>query len=62
MRSPRLCILILTGNAGEQLTRKTLDLAVGERDEAVTLEKIEDALVKQIHDDADVAAVIKTVS
>ncbi|KAI6767031.1 hypothetical protein HG531_011391 [Fusarium graminearum] len=53
---------LLTGNAGEELAREALNLAVRERNKAVALEKVKDTLVKQVHDDTDVAAVIKTVS
>lgn len=36
-------------------------MAVGERDEVVALEKVEDARAEQIHDDADVASEIETI-
>lgn len=52
----------LTSHTRQQLTRKTLNLTVGKRDEVVTLEKVEDAGAKQIHDDADVASEIETIS
>lgn len=41
---------------------KVLDLAVRKGDEAVALEKVENALAQEIHDDANVASVIEAVS
>lgn len=52
---------VLTCNAGEELPSEALDLAVGERDEAVALKEVKDTLAKKIHYDADVAAVVKAV-
>jgi predicted ABC-type ATPase len=37
-------------------------LTVGKGHKTIALEKVEDALAKQIHDDANVATVIKAVS
>lgn len=37
-------------------------MAIRKRHEAVALEKVEDALAQKIHDDADVAAVVKAIS
>lgn len=54
--------LPLTSHARQQLTGKTLDLAVRERDEVVALEEVEDAGAKQIHDNADVASKIEAIS
>jgi hypothetical protein len=54
--------MLLTSHTCQQLTGKALNLAVGERDEVVALEKVKDAGPKQIHDDADVASEIKTIS
>jgi len=39
-----------------------LDLAVGERDEIVALKKVENTLPEEIHDDANVSAVIEAIS
>lgn len=64
-RFPLLGILVLrvlTCYAGEQLSSKVLDLAVGKRHKAVAFEKVENALAQKIHDDANVAAVVETVS
>lgn len=52
----------LTSNTGEQLAGKVLDLAVRERHEVVALEEVEDALAQQVHDDADMSAVVEAVS
>lgn len=57
----RIMRRILTSNTGEELSSKALDLAVGKRDEAVALKEVKDALTEKIHDDADVAAVVKAV-
>jgi hypothetical protein len=43
------------------LPGKALDLAVGERHELVALEKVEDALPEEVHDDADVAPEVETI-
>lgn len=53
---------MLTCNAREQLTRKALDLAVGKGHEAVALEEVKDALAQQIHDDANVPAVVEAIA
>ena len=52
----------LTGNAGQQLAGKVLDLAVWERHEVVALQKVKHALAEQIHDNADVPAVVEAIS
>jgi hypothetical protein len=44
------------------LPGKVLNLAVRKGDKAVALEKVENALPQEIHDDADVASVIEAVS
>lgn len=44
------------------MSGKVLDLAVGKGDEAVALEKVENALAQEIHNDADVASVVEAVS
>ena len=54
--------VVLTGYAGEQLTCKVLDLAVWEGHKVVALQEVEDALAEEVHDDADVAAVIEAVT
>jgi len=51
----------LTSNAREELTSKALDLAVWKRHKPVALEKVEDALAQQVHDDANVSAIIEAV-
>ena len=51
----------LTSNAREELTSKALDLAVWKRHKPVPLEKVEDALSQQVHDDANVSAIIEAV-
>ena len=53
---------VLTGYAGEQLPGKVLNLTAGERHKAVSLQKIEDTLPQQVRYDADMIAVVKTVS
>jgi hypothetical protein len=50
-----------TSNAGKQLTSKALDLTVGEGHETVSLEEVKDTLTQKIHDDTDVASVIKAI-
>lgn len=51
-----------TSNTSEQLTSKTLDLAIGERDEVVAFEKIEDARPKKIHDDAYMTSEVEAIT
>ena len=51
----------LTSNAGKQLSGKVLYLAVRERYEVVALEEVEDALPQEIHDDADMSAIVEAV-
>lgn len=51
-----------TSNAGEQLAGKVLNLAVGEGHKVVALEEVEDALAKQVHNYAYVAAVVEAVA
>lgn len=41
---------------------KVLDLTVGERNEAIALEEVKDALAKKIHYDANVAAIVEAIS
>ena len=52
----------LTSNAGEKLAGKTLYLAAGERHKTIALEKVEDALTKQICDNAYMIAKVEAVS
>lgn len=52
----------LTSHTGEQLSSKVLDLTVGERDEIVALQEIEYALAEEVHDNADVAPVVKAIA
>lgn len=52
---------ILTGNAGEELPGKQLDVRAWERRKVVDFEEIEYALAVQIRDDADVISIIKTL-
>lgn len=53
---------LLTSNTGKQLASEALDLAVRERDEVVTLQKVEDARAKQIHNNTYMTSVIETVA
>lgn len=50
-----------TGNAGEQLARKLLNVTAGEGHVLIALEKVEDALAEQVCDDADVVSEVKCV-
>jgi hypothetical protein len=43
------------------LASKTLDLTVGEWNETIALEEIENTLAQQVHDNADMASEIETV-
>ena len=52
----------LTGDTGEQLAGKVLDLRTWKGYKSVALEEIKDALAQQIRDDTDVIAKIKGVS
>lgn len=52
----------LTSDTGQQLPSKALNLAVRERNELVALQKVEDTLAKQIHDDTYVTTVVKGVA
>lgn len=54
--------VLLTSNTCEELSGKALDLAVRERNEGVALEEIKDALIEQVHDDADVTPVVEAIS
>jgi hypothetical protein len=54
--------LDLTGNTSEKLPSKALDLTVWEWDKSIALEKVKDALAKEIHDDANVPTEIEAVS
>lgn len=53
---------VRTGYAGKQLAGEALNLAVGKGDEIIALKKVEHALTQQVHNDADVAAVVEAVS
>ena len=48
--------------AGEELSCKTLYLAVRERDITVSFQKIEDALIEEVHDNAYMVLVVEAVS
>ena len=52
----------LTGNAGKKLAGETLNLAVRERNKAVGLQKVKDALSQQIHHYADMAPKVEAVA
>jgi hypothetical protein len=52
----------LTGNAGEELAGKLLDVSAGKGHKLVALEKVKDALAQQVGDDADVVAKVKRVA
>lgn len=52
----------LTSHTGQKLTSKALDLAAGKRNETISLEKVKDALAKQVRDNADVIAEVETVT
>ncbi len=52
----------LTCNASEELSRKTLDLTIGERHEVVAFEEVKHTLPEQVGDDADMTSIIETVS
>jgi hypothetical protein len=43
------------------LTSKTLNLAVWEWNETVSLEEIKDALAKEVHNNADMTPIIKAI-
>lgn len=51
-----------TSNTREELAGKVLDLAVGKRHKVVAFQEIEDTRSKEIHDDADVTAVIEAIA
>ena len=52
----------LTGNTGEQLSCKVLNLTAWERHETIALEKVEHTLTKQVCDNANMIAEVKGVS
>jgi hypothetical protein len=54
-------IFIRTGNASKELSSKVLDLAVRERHETVALQEVENALAEEVHNNANVAAVVEAV-
>ncbi len=51
--------LVPTSNAGEQLSCKVLYLCAWKWDKAVALQEIEDALAKQVRNNAYVVSVVK---
>jgi hypothetical protein len=53
---------MLTGNAGEQLSSKVLNLGTWERHKAVAFEEIKDTLSEQVCDNADVVPEVEGVS
>lgn len=52
----------LTSDTGKELSRKTLNLAVRERNELIAFEEIEHALAQQVHDNAYMAPVVEAVA
>lgn len=52
---------IPTGYTREELSGKVLDLATGERNEAIPFQKVKHTLPEQIGDNADVVAVIEAI-
>lgn len=54
--------IVQKGDAGQELPGKALDLTVGKRNELIAFEEIEDALTQQIHDDANVPSIVKTIT
>jgi hypothetical protein len=54
-------MVILTSNASKQLPSKALNLTVGEGHKVVALEEVEDALAKQVHDDANMSLVVEAI-
>jgi hypothetical protein len=54
--------LILTGDTAENLSRKTLNVTVWKRKKFIVFKKVIDTLVKQVHDDEDVAAKFEKIS
>jgi hypothetical protein len=52
----------LTCYTSKELSRKTLNLAVGEWHEVVAFKEVEDTLSEQVGDDADMTSIIETVS
>lgn len=52
---------VLTSYTRKELPGKVLDLAAGERHEAVALEEVKDALSQQIRHDANVISIIETI-
>jgi len=52
----------LTSNTGEKLPRKALYLTVREWNKRVALEEVKDTLSEQIHDDAYMTSIVKTVT
>jgi hypothetical protein len=53
--------VVQEGDACEELACEVPYLTVGEGDEAVAFQEVEDALTQEIHNDADVAAIVETV-
>jgi hypothetical protein len=49
------------GNASKELSSKVLDLAVRKRHETVALQEVENALAKEVHNNANMAAVVEAV-
>lgn len=57
--SDRSGIMGLTGNAGEELPSKVLDMPSGERLEVVFFEEVINAEAEQLRDDANVVAKVE---
>lgn len=52
----------LTGNARKELAGKALDLTVGKRHKAVSLEKVKNTLTKEVHDNAYMPPIIEAIA
>lgn len=52
----------LTGDAGEELSCKLLNVTAGERNKLVALQEVKDALAEQVGDDANMIPKVKGVS
>lgn len=53
---------ILTGNACEELASEALNLAVGEWNKVVHLQKVKDTRAQEVHDDTNMTAVVEAVA
>ncbi len=52
---------IHTSNTSEELSSKALDLTIRKWDKGIALQKIKNTLSKQVHDNADMSAVVETI-